>query len=103
VQYGEDLNSTIQYDRYIFSDHISCFFSSYLIAFFYLKHHKEIADTLSSSKDKEKPPLLLAGANGAYWGETGFDFRRLRSAPFEGAAIVKPPLRRGDIYFMHFS
>ena len=28
-----------------------------------------------------------------------FDFNRLRSAPFEGAAIVKPPALPGDSYF----
>jgi hypothetical protein len=29
----------------------------------------------------------------------GFDFDRLRSGPFEGPAIVKPPALPGDTYF----
>ena len=29
----------------------------------------------------------------------GFDFVRLRSGPFEGPAIVKPPALPGDTYF----
>ena len=30
----------------------------------------------------------------------GFDFDRLRSGPFEGPAIVKPPTLPGDAYFL---
>jgi hypothetical protein len=29
----------------------------------------------------------------------GFDFDRLRSGPFEGPAIVKPPALPGDTYY----
>jgi hypothetical protein len=30
----------------------------------------------------------------------GFDFDRLRSGPFEGPAIVKPPALPGDTYLI---
>ena len=30
----------------------------------------------------------------------GFDFNRLRTGPFEGPAIVKPPALPGDTYFV---